>query len=415
MHAALVDLELRDIADDELPALVRATEAAFGHQPTDEEVADFAVFLDGQHLWGVFDEGEIVGTGGAFAFDLTVPGGGTVPAGGLTAIGVRSTHRRRGILTSMMDHHLDEVARRGQPVSILTASESVIYGRYGYGSAADLTRWKLPTSGTTLAFPPRAEGRFRQVDAGRAAAALPHVYDAHRAATTGGLTRPRGYWDLWFLDRPDQRRGGSARFYVLHESVTGEPDGYAAYRIASSWGDHGIPGSTLVASEVVSADPEVEAALWEHLLSIDLVATIDAADRPVDDPIRWRLADPRRLQTQRVTDHLWVRLVDIGAALEARSYLVADRLVLEVSDPFRPANSGRWRLDAGPGGASCTRTDDPADVALGVAELGAASLGGVRPSTLARAGRVEERTPGALVRLDLLLSWSAAPWCATGF
>ena len=415
MHAALVDLELRAITDEELPAFVRATDAAFGHQPSDEEVGDFATFLAGQQTWGVFDEGEIVGTGGAFSFDLTVPGGGTVAAGGLTAIGVRATHRRRGILTSMMDHHLDEVARSGQAVSILTASESVIYGRYGYGSAADLTRWKLPTAGTTLASPPRAEGRFRQVDAARAATVLPEVYERHRTATPGGLTRPHGYWDLWFLDRPDHRNGASARFYVVHESVGGEPDGYAAYRISSSWGDHGIPGSTLVASEVVSADPEVEAALWEHLLSVDLVATVDAVDRPVDDPIRWRLADPRRLQTQRVTDHLWVRLLDIGAAMEARSYLVTDRLVLEVSDPFRPANSGCWRLDASPGGASCTRTDDPADVALGVADLGAAYLGGVRPSTLARAGRVEERTPGAVVRLDLLLSWRSAPWCATGF
>ncbi len=415
MHAALVDLELRDITDEELPAYVRATEAAFGHQPTDERVADVAIFLDGQHTWGVFDGGEIVGTGGAIGFELTLPGAATLPAGGLTAIGVRPTHRRRGILTSMMDHHLDEVTRRGQAVSILTASESVIYGRYGYGSAADLTRWKLPTSGTTLASPSRAEGRLRQLDGARAAPVLPAVYDAHRAATPGGLTRPRGYWDLWFLDRPDQRHGASARFYVVHESVGVEPDGYAAYRIASSWGDHGIPGSTLVASEVVSADPEVEAALWEHLLSVDLVATIDAVDRPVDDPIRWRLADPRRLQTQRVTDHLWVRLLHLSAALEARSYLVVDALVLEVSDPFRPANSGRWRLDAGPAGASCTRTDDPADVALGVADLGAAYLGGVRPSTLGRAGRVEERTPGALVRLDLLLSWSSAPWCATGF
>lgn len=410
-----MDLELRDITEEELPAYVRATETAFGHQPTDEEVADFAIFLEGQQRWGVFDDGEIVGTGGSFSFDLTVSGGGTVPAGGLTAIGVRATHRRRGILTSMMDHHLDEVARRRQPVSILTASESVIYGRYGYGSAADLTRWKLPTAGTTLASPSRAQGRFRQLDGARAATVLPAVYDAHRASTAGGLTRPRGYWDHWFLDRPDHRHGASARFYVVHESVGGEPDGYAAYRISSSWGDHGIPGSTLVASEVVSADPEVEAALWEHLLSVDLVATIDAVDRPVDDPIRWRLADPRRLQTQRVTDHLWVRLLDIPAAMEARSYLVADRLVLELSDPFRPANSGRWRLDAGPAGASCTRTEDPPDVTLGAADLGAVYLGGVRPSTLARAGRLEERTPGARVRLDLLLSWGPAPWCATGF
>ena len=415
VHAAAVDLELRDITDDELPAWARVTEAAFGAQPTDEEVADWAAITEGEHRWGVFDDGEIVATGGAFAFRLTLPGGATVPAGGLTAIGVRTTHRRRGILTSMMDLHLDEVARRGQPVSILTASESVIYGRYGYGSAADLARWKLPTHGTTLAFPPAVGGRLRQVDAAVAAAVLPEVYEAHRATTPGALSRKPAYWDFWLRDRPDGREGASARFFVLHESDAGRPDGYACYRIKSSWGDHGLPASTLVATEVIGADAEVEAALWEHLLSVDLVATIDAANRPVQDPLRWRLADPRRLQTGHVGDHLWVRLLDIGAAMEARSYLVQDSLVLEVADPFRPASGGRWRLEAGPAGAACTRTEDAADVALGVTDLGATYLGAVRPTTLARAGRAVERTPGALARLDLLLSWSVEPWCASAF
>lgn len=410
-----MDLELRDITDDEFPAYARAVEAAFGSQPSDEELSDWAVLSEGEHRWAAFDEGEIVATGGAFAFDLTLPGGATVPAGGLTAIGVRTTHRRRGILRSMMDLHLDEAARRGQPLSILTASESVIYGRFGYGSAADLTRWKLPTQGTTLAFPPRVGGRFRQIDKERAATVLPEVYEAHRAATPGALSRKPGYWELWLRDRPDQRDGGSARFYVQHEAEGGRPDGYAAYRIKPSWGDHGLPASTLVASEVVSADPEVEAALWEHLLSVDLVATVEASNRPVEDPIRWRLADPRRLQTEHVADHLWVRLLDVGTALAARAYPVSDALVLQVADPLRPADSGCWRLEAGPGGATCGRTGDAPDASLGVADLGAAYLGGVRASTLARAGRVQERTPGALARLDLLLSWSVEPWCATGF
>ena len=410
-----MDLELRDITDDEFPAYSRVIEAAFGQQPTDEEVADAAALTEGEHRWAAFDQGEIVATGGAFAFDLTLPGGASVPAGGLTAIGVRTTHRRRGILTSMMDLHLDEAARRGQPLSILTASESVIYGRFGYGSAADLARWRLPTQGTTLAFPPRVGGRLRQIDGERAATVLPEVYEAHRAATPGALSRKPAFWGHWLRDRPDLREGASARFYVQHETDAGRPDGYAAYRLKPSWGDHGLPAGTLVATEVLGADAEVEAALWEHLLSVDLVTTIEAANRPVGDPVRWRLADPRRLQTEHVGDHLWVRLLDIGAALEARSYLVPDVLVLELTDPFRPVNSGRWRLEAGPGGATCSRTEDAADVSLGVADLGAAYLGGVRPSTLARAGRVQERTPGALARLDLLLSWSVEPWCATAF
>ena len=415
MHAALVDLELREITDEEFSAFARVTEGAFGHQPSDQEIEDWRARSAGDHLWAAFDDGEIVATGGAFAFDLTVPGGATVPAGGLTAIGVRATHRRRGILTSMMDLHLDEVARRDQPVSILTASESAIYGRFGYGAAADFVRWQLPTRGTTLAVPPRAGGRLRQVERERAAAVLPGVYERHRLATPGAVSRNQAYWDFWLLDREDWRDGASARFYVLHEDVAGEPDGYAAYRVKASWGDHGLPDNAIIATEVLAGDPEVEAALWEHLLAIDLAGSIRAGGRPAGDVLRWRLADPRRLQIGHVGDHLWVRLLDIPAALTSRSYLVDDVVVLEVTDPFRPANSGRWRLEAAPAGATCSRTDDAADVALGVAHLGAAYLGGVRPSALARAGLVEERSPGALARLDLLLSWTSPPWCATDF
>ena len=410
-----MDLELRDITDEEFPEFSRVTEGAFGHQPSDEEIKVWADLTVGEHKWAVFDDGEIVATGGAFAFDLTLPGGAAIPAGGLTAIGVRATHRRRGILTSMMDYHLDEVAQRGQPVSILTASESVIYGRFGYGSAADLTSWKLPTAGTTLANSPRAEGRFRMVDKERAAEVFPAVYDAHRSATPGALTRNSRAWDHFFLDREDWRDGASARFYVVHEAVDGTPDGYAAYRIKASWGDHGLPANELQAVALVATDPEVEAALWAHLLSVDLVATVSGYHRPTEDPLRWRLADPRRLQVHHVGDHLWLRILDVPTALAARRYAVPDALVLDLVDPFRPVNDGRYRLEGGPGGAACARTDDVADLSLGIADLGAAYLGGVRFSTLARAGRIEERTPGALARADALFSWTCSPWCATSF
>ena len=410
-----MDLELRDITDEEFPAHARLTEAAFGHQPSDQEVQDWADLTAGEHRWGVFDDGEIVATGGAFAFDLTVPGGATVPAGGLTAIAVRPTHRRRGILTSMMDHHLDEVARRRQPISILTASEASIYGRFGYGPAGHLATWKLPTAGASLSPPPRAEGRLRVVDAATARSLLPQVYDANRTVTPGALSRKPAWWDHHLLDREASREGASAMFFVVHESTDGVVDGYATYRLKPSWTRHGLADGELVAVAVVSADPEVEAALWEHLLGVDLVTTVRGRHRPVEDHLRWRLADPRRMQVQHVLDHLWVRILDVPAALEARRYPVAGSVVIEVTDAFRPAAGGRFRLEGGPLAATCARTDEPADVALAAPDLGAVYLGGVRPSTLARAGRVEERTRGALARLDVLLSWHGSPWCATAF
>jgi predicted acetyltransferase len=262
---------------------------------------------------------------------------------------------------------------------------------------------------------PAVEGSLRIIDATTARAVLPAVYDAHRAVTPGALSRKPAWWDHHLLDREASREGASAMFFVVHESTAGVVDGYATYRLKPSWTDHGLADGELLALAVVSADPEVEAALWEHLLGVDLVTTVTGMHRPVEDHLRWRLADPRRLQVQHVLDHLWVRILDVPAALEARRYPVAGSVVIEVADAFRPANSGRYRLEGGPLAATCARTGEPADVALGAPDLGALYLGGVRPSTLARAGRVEERTPGALARLDVLLSWHGSPWCATAF
>jgi predicted acetyltransferase len=214
----------------------------------------------------------------------------------------------------MMDHHLDEVARRRQPVSVLTASEAAIYGRFGYGPAAHLITWTLPTTGASLTPPPRAEGRLRVVDATTARAVLPEVYDAHRAVTPGALSRGPARWDHLMLDREASRDGASALFHVVHESRAGAADGYAAYRLKPSWTSHGIADGELVALAVVSADPEVEAALWAHLLGIDLVTRVTGTHRPVEDPLRWRLTDPRRMQVQHVLDHLWVRILDVPAA-----------------------------------------------------------------------------------------------------
>jgi predicted acetyltransferase len=138
-------------------------------------------------------------------------------------------------------------------------------------------------------------------------------------------------------------------------------------------------------------------------------------DRPVDEPARWRLADPRRLRTTHIGDQLWVRLLDLPAALRARRYAADGELVLEVTDALRPRNQGRWRLQGGPDGAACEPTGAEPDLALDVATLGAAYLGGPRLSVLARAGRVAELTPGALGRGDQMLVSEPSPLCTTHF
>lgn len=410
-----MDVELRPITDDEFPAWSRTLAGAFAGTLTDEEVEDWRIVSELDRSLAAFDRGQVVATAGAFTMDLTLPGRTTVPVAGVTAVTVRPTHRRRGLLTTMMDRQLDDVAQRGEPIAILTASESLIYGRFGYGLAASMSGWNLETEHGAFLRPPAAGGSLRMLEKDEARATIPAIFDRVLIRHPGAVSRPRRWAEQHFKDRESERDGASHRFYVIHEpDGGGAPDGYAAYRLKRDWPSN-VPGFELVAEEVLAEDDEVEAALWRFLLDVDLVAKVKAWARPVDEPLRWRLLDPRRLSTTAVVDHLWVRVVDLGAALGARRYQVADKLVLDVVDAFRPANDGRWFVEGGPDGAEAGRTSADADLALSVVDLGALFLGGVSATTLARAGRVEERRAGALARADLLFGSQPAPWCWTDF
>ena len=407
-------LEIRPCTDDELPAWVATFRAAFGGQPGGGDAESWRPTWERERSLAAFDDGAMVGTAGAFSFDLTLPGLTSTPVAGVTAVGVLPTHRRQGILTRLMARQLADVAERGEALAILLASESIIYGRFGYGLASFIAAYALAVERAALATPPTAGGRVRLVDKDEAAKVLPTIYDAARRRQPGAVTRNQSWWDTHFTDRPDWRGGASARFMAVHESPTGEADGYVSYRIKSGWGDTG-PDSELRIEDLCAVDDGIEAVLWRYCSEVDLVRTVKAFNRPVDEPFRMRLADPRQLRSTRVGDFLWARILDVPAALGARRYPVADRLVLEVADRFRPDTSGRYAVEGGPDHAACTRTDDQPDLALSIADLGALYLGGVRATTLAGAGRVEERTPGALARANLFFGSDRAPYCATGF
>jgi len=409
-----MDIELRPVTDDEFREYVRGLELGFGFQADPENVDDIRSTTEFDRTIGVFERGTMVATAGAYSFELTLPGGTTAPAAGVTAVTVRGTHRRRGLLTAMMDHQLDDVADRGEPMALLTASEGSIYQRFGYGPASFECRWSIPTEGTSLRQPSAAPGSLRVVSRAEAVPILPAIYERCRRAIPGAVTRSEAWWTRWFKDPEWARDGGSGRFYVLHESVEGTPDGFLAYRQKRSW-QHGNPAGTLVVDQLYGEDPEVEAALWQYAIDHDLMHTVLAPERPVDESIRWRLADVRRLQCEQMVEALWVRPLDIPATLAARRYGAADGLVLELRDTFRPANAGRYLLDGSPEGAEAARTDRAADLTLDVADLGSIYLGGVAPSTLARAGRIDEHTPGALRRADHLFSSSPLPWLTTHF
>ncbi|HEX8930059.1 MAG TPA: sterol carrier protein domain-containing protein [Actinomycetota bacterium] len=252
------------------------------------------------------------------------------------------------------------------------------------------------------------------VDAAEFRPAAAGLYDRLRRLVPGNLARDERWWDRVLLDRPEDRRGGTARQHVLHTEADGTVTGYALYRVRGSWADEGEPTGTLTVTEVRAATPAAYAALWRFLLGIDLVRTVEAPSLSADDPLRHLLADPRAWHARPV-DALWVRLVDVGRALSARRYPARIDLVLEVRDRFCDWNDGRWHVWGHPAGAFCDRTDRDPDLVLDIEALSAAYLGGVSLAALQGAGRVREISPGAVTQASTAFGWPVAPWCPDSF
>jgi predicted acetyltransferase len=406
--------QIRPVDEGEFPELVRVMSAAFGSVPTAEEVADDRLVGELDRSLAVFEDGQITAVAGAYTFELTAPGPVQVPAAGVTWVGVLPTHRRRGLLTRLMARQLADVAERGEPVAILTASEATIYRRFGYGLASWAVNAEVTKHRSAFLRPPAAGGRMRLVAAEEAAKVVPAVYDAWRRRRVGAINRSDRYWELVHKDRERWRDGASARFYAVHESDAGVADGYVSYRVKEDWDANGNR-SQVRTFGFFAVDHEVEAALWRFVLDLDLTSTLKAYYQPADDDVRLRLADQRAYRVAEVGDWLWACLVDVAGALAARRYGAEGSLVVEVVDGFRPEAGGRFRLDAGPDGAECARTSAEPDLVLEAPDLGAAWLGGTRFSALRRAGLVEERTPGAVARADALFATDPLPYCNTGF
>lgn len=411
-----MDVELRAVTDEEFDELLRVDHAAFSSAPSDaDRREDLRKVVENDRTRCVFEGGRMVAASAAFSFELTLPGLTTVPVAAVSLVGVLPTSRRRGHLTRMMGALLDDAAERDEAVAVLLASESVIYGRFGYGAASAHVATEIDTRHAALRpSAPADTGRVVLLDAVAAAKVLPSVLDAARRLQPGDLRRPGPWWDGTFRDPEADREGAGPLFHAVHENAGGEADGYATYRVKHTW-EHALPDGRVLVSEVVGLDRVAETALWRFLFSLDLVSKVEAELRPLDDPVRWMLVDPRRLRVTMTSDMLWVRLVDVAAALAARRYRVPGTLVFEVADGFRPGVAGRYRLEGGPDGAECHRTDDAPDLGLTAEDLGALYLGGVAASTLAAAGRVVEHRPGALAEADAFLGGSPLPFCRTHF
>jgi predicted acetyltransferase len=406
--------EMRPITDDEVPEFLRTDSAGFFDTITEAAIERERPLLDLGTTLAAFHEGRIVGTSGAYSFEVTVPGSVRIPAAGLAWVAVHATHRRQGLLRTMVAHHLETARARGVPVSILYASESTIYGRFGYGIATYEAHYRIDRAHATLARHADPSGTLTLLTAGEATELLPTLYAKVADRIVGALNRDKHWWRRFFGGDEAFPDGRGARQYVVTRGPTGEFEGYAAFRVKRDWHE-GLAAGTLTVGDCYGLNPQATASLWRFLTTQDLVETVATHARPLEEPLRGLLADSRRLRITQYTDGLWLRILDVPVALEARRYQLSGTLVLEVADAALPGVTGRYLLETTPDGARCRQTTAAADVRLDIADLSAMYLGGTRCSLLAQAGKVVEERSGALRLADALFAAEMTPFCTVQF
>lgn len=408
-------IEYRRISEDEFRALGVMIERGFGshYEPSDERYEiDKKVFTP-EMTMVAFDDGVIIGSTAALPFESAVPGGTMVKNAGVTAVTVSATHRRRGVLTEMMDRLHRQERDKGRPVASLWASESIIYGRFGYGIAIEHENFLIDTRQAEFKHMPEIPGRTRFIDREEARIVLPIAWAAAVQAHVGIPRRDDVSWDSFVFGLNESHGGWSKPFVVVYEEDD-QPLGYARYMVKELrvFGEqtHGLVN----ADEVIHSTPASHAALWKHLLNVDLYDRVSTWKSPSDDSLPWMLADPRQLQ-RNPYDGVWYRLLDVPEALAARTYLAEGSLVFEVEDSLIPEWGGRFELTGGPGGATCVATKKSPDITLPTASLATIYLGGAKLANLERAGRVEENTDGAISLADAMFATVQAPWCPLMF
>ncbi|WP_310725590.1 GNAT family N-acetyltransferase [Streptomyces sp. N2A] len=418
-------MEIRPTTDKDLDVFVDTLHAAFGsfpETPTERGGGPWwsALEMD-RNLLAMTADGRPVGTAGAYSFELTLPGEILAPASGVTAVGVLPSHRRQGVLSAMMRHQLTELRARGEFLSVLLASEALIYRRFGYGSATYTQQLTVPRHQAAFA-PTRARGTagtpatgsdtgsntgsdtgsvelLRRAECGEV---LEEVYDRYRRAQPGALSRPHRWWSLG-AGRPPV--SSAPRYVAVHRDADGVPDGYASYSVESG---------TLTVDETIAIDDTVFTALARFILGHDLVTQVVFKHVPPEHPLRWQFADFRAGQVSDDTDWLWVRLLDVPRALAARGWFTDGELVLDVDDPFL-GEHGRYLLTVRDSKADCVPTEREPDLSLDISDLGSVYLGGTAASTLVRAGHIRAHRPGAATLADALFRAERPPHCLHWF
>ncbi|MEV6285752.1 GNAT family N-acetyltransferase [Kribbella sp. NPDC051770] len=350
-----------------------------------------------------YDGDQLVGTAKAMSRDLSVPGA-VVPAAHVTAVGVRATHRRRGILAGMMSRQLREAP---EALAVLWASEAGIYGRFGYAAAAFGVSYEVDLRSVRPRPLPSDSGRIEEVSAEDAPALLAPLLQALQATRPGVSGRSEQVWRQHLQDDPAHRGGSTARQILVHRDESGAVDGYVLWRGKMNWGPTG-PAYEVSVQELAALDPTAYHALWLHLLTLDLAAKLEYGHAAVDEPLLQLVSNPVALG-RRLSETLWIRITDVPRALAQRRYAVATDVVIEVTDDLIEANNGRFRLTGDAEKATCERTDAAADLALSINELSAAYLGGRGLAEFATTERVTENTPGALAATTAAFGWPLGP------
>jgi predicted acetyltransferase len=389
-------------SSEEFGRAIDAIGQYFGGPLTEERIDRFSQVLPFDRMHAAFEDGAIVGGAGAFPFELSVPGS-VLRCGGISVVGVYPTHRRRGVLRTMMDAQLRDIHEHEEPLAALWASEETIYGRFGYGLAAWCGEINLERVWSAYARPVERRGRVRFVTPEEAARLFPPVWDALMRERPGVFQRTKAWWELRRLRIPDEEKANPKHLAVLE--LDGSVQAYAIYRQLPNFED-GSSSARLDVSEVLGITPQATAEMWRFVLDIDWYAMLGCSLLPVDHALFTLLANPRRAR-YRLGDSLWMRLVDVGAALSGREYATDGSIVFDVHDAVCPWNGGRWKLEGG----SAVRTDATADLALDVGELGSAYLGAVSFAQLRDGLRLEELSDGAVQRADAIFEWRPLPWC----
>ncbi|QGZ50139.1 GNAT family N-acetyltransferase [Streptomyces sp. QHH-9511] len=410
-----MSLEVRAVVESEYPDWLRAVSTGFLRPPvvTDEEVADRLPHTDLSRLLGVFEQGRIVATFRSFTQELSAVGGGTLVADAVTGVTVSATHRRRGLLSRMMARDLAAAKERGDAVATLIAAEYPIYGRFGFGPATWTTEWTVDVRRAGLdprrSGRPEDGGRIDFTDAEEIRKVAPELHRRLGGVRAGIVGRDARGWDV-LTGRVHHSSPWTEPFYAVYRDEADQPQGYVSYTCDDKWEDGKQPLNTATVKDLIAVTPAAERALWLFLCSVDWVTAVKSGMRAPDDLLPLLLPDPRAARVTTQADMLWVRVLDVAKVLEGRTYAGSGTLVLDLRDATGLAG-GRYRLDASPEGATCSRTTESPDLAFDIGELGTLSLGDESAVRLAALGRVEEIAPGAAARADALLRTSRRPWC----